>query len=143
MIYVTCPQCSKPYQLGDDKAGRIFLCQQCGVKVTVPSPVNVDDAWSSPGNAAKPFAIQQDRVGQGPRASGSAKGVATGIGVGMALLIAALAVIYFVLVNRERNPDAEPIDRGDGTAVPHDNSFYAIGPLSPWLTQPHPFHVAG
>jgi hypothetical protein len=136
MIAVNCPKCKKAYNLGDDKAGRTFRCQQCQAPVKVPAAARDDDPfasdWEEEIPEAKPAA--RSRSSSRPKAkssSGGGSGILIGIGAGVLLFAIAAAVIFVIMDRRNRHADDNNVadNAGGGGSNEESNDDSLIVPV--------------
>lgn len=102
-VYCECHSCGKKYKVGDDRAGTVIECKECGADIEIPEPRN------------------QLRRRRGPNSRSSSNGLLIGLGI----TAAALLGLLFGVVFRGRDNQQEivqqpvaPAGAGDANSSP-------------------------
>lgn len=110
-ITVACAACEKKYRVGDDKAGSVIRCKDCGEKIRIPDG---DDDFEE--SEARP-AQRKSATGKKKKKSGSSLGLILGlVGGGVFLLLLLGGIGIWMIAGRTR-PSA-PVANGPGPVVP-------------------------
>lgn len=103
-ISVECPQCSKAYRVGDDKAGKRMKCKECDAVVAIPEEelivlTEVDEDEYEPLPPRRKSSGSKSR--KKPAKKSSAFTSPVQLAVGGVVVVVAVGVVLWILSQRE------------------------------------------